>query len=728
MSAHGQDVKAAHVPGGKTADTGDVQTMSLMASTADVQPMSLTASTTADTTQYTPVWREDFTSSFGKMERRWGTVELKTGIDEATGQSVNEAVLTSTKASGWAQGGMMVPPTGASAGNGYGIYTIRAKTDPGEGPGPFATLWPATDKWPGPEIDIFEKVSKLDTDGYSTVHYKIENGTAAGKDGYDVYKYLPDFQFDMSKWHEYAMKWEPGKLSLSIDGTLVYSTNVHVPLDFAHGGQNSAFGVGMQPAWAAAQQNGDSNVLHVDWMSYAAPVEAPSPPPPTPTLSISDAPTVVEGGTLAFTVTLSAASAGAVTANYDFIYGTATAADHSATAGSITFAPGETIKTISVPTVDDAIVESTESLTVRLTSPSGATLADDQGVGSITDNDVAPPPPGMSVNDVTVSEGVAGGTMTFTVSLSTSNAGSSPITVNYATANGTAAAGTDYTAGTGSLSFAPGETTKTVAVAITNDTVVEPDETLTLNLSSPSGATLTDVSGTGTITNDDSAPLVTPGLRVTDASVAEGGQLNFTVSLSTANAGTTPITVSYGTVSGTASSAASDYTARSGSLSFAPGELSKVVTVQTNDDAVAETNETMTLRLTTPTGATLADADGLGTITDGRVVTGTSGANTLTGSLGDDRITGARGNDVMTGQTGADDFVFSRFDGFDRIKYFVPGLDDLVLNSISSTSVRAAPGTSNGVSGMDVRYGPSGDHVFLENVSSFSISNDVIFA
>ena len=87
------------------------------------------------------------------------------------------------------------------------------------------------------------------------------------------------------------------------------------------------------------------------------------------------------------------------------------------------------------------------------------------------------------------------------------------MTVNYATANGTALAGSDYTAASGTLTFAPGQTSKTVTVNVTGDTVVEPNETFVVNLSAPTGATLFDGQGLGTILNDDG-----PVLRISDVS------------------------------------------------------------------------------------------------------------------------------------------------------------------------------------------------------------------
>ena len=223
------------------------------------------------------------------------------------------------------------------------------------------------------------------------------------------------------------------------------------------------------------------------------------------------------------------------------------------------------------------------------------------------------PVPTLSVADATVAEGNSGAhELAFTVTLSAAATG--PVTVAYATSNGTASAGSDYTAPSGTLTLAAGETSKVVRVQVSGDTTVEANETVTLTLSSPSGATIADGTAVGTITNDDTPP---PTLAVADATVSEGNSgtrnLAFTVSLSAAATG--PVTVAYATGNGTAT-AGSDYTAASGTLTFAAGETSKVVNVQVSGDTAVEANETLTLTLSSPSGATIADGAAIGTITN----------------------------------------------------------------------------------------------------------------
>ncbi len=252
------------------------------------------------------------------------------------------------------------------------------------------------------------------------------------------------------------------------------------------------------------------------------------PVPVVPSLSVADT-TVSEGNSgsrdLAFTVTLSAAATTSVSVAYATSNGTATAgSDYTAQTGTLTFAAGEISKVVHIQVSGDTVLEGNESLTLTLSSPNGATIADGTAAGVITNDDVAPPPPTLSIGDASFAEGSAAtpGHATFTVTLSA--AATSPVTVNFATANGTATAGSDYVAQSGALTFAPGETQKTIQIAAIGDAVVEANEAFTVVLTSPVGATLANGTGAGTITNDDAAPppAELPALSIADTSVVEG--------------------------------------------------------------------------------------------------------------------------------------------------------------------------------------------------------------
>ncbi|MGB0438465.1 MAG: Calx-beta domain-containing protein, partial [Mycobacterium sp.] len=134
-----------------------------------------------------------------------------------------------------------------------------------------------------------------------------------------------------------------------------------------------------------------------------------------------------------------------------------------------------------------------------------ATIADATAVGTITNDDVAAPQlPGVSIGDAAGVEGDSGTSdLGFTVSLS--DASVDAVSVGYTTADGTAVAGGDYVGESGTVTFAPGVTSQLVTVAVLGDGVVEANETLTVTLSGPSGATIADGTAVGTITNDDTA-------------------------------------------------------------------------------------------------------------------------------------------------------------------------------------------------------------------------------
>ena len=245
-----------------------------------------------------------------------------------------------------------------------------------------------------------------------------------------------------------------------------------------------------------------------------------------------------------------------------------------------------------------------------------AGLADPLGV-AVDVSTQAARPSRISVGDVSMAEGNAAQTA-FQFSVSLDAPQTTPVTVDFATADGTATAPSDYAASSGTLTFAPGETAKTVTVQVNGDTTVEPNETFTVNLASATGdATITDPQGVGTIVNDDQAVIIPPSrVSIGDVSMAEGnaGQTAFQFSVSLDAPQTTPVTVDFATADGTAT-APSDYAASSGTVTFAPGETAKTVTVQVNGDTRKEPNETFTVNLSSATGnAMIADPQGVGTI------------------------------------------------------------------------------------------------------------------
>lgn len=227
--------------------------------------------------------------------------------------------------------------------------------------------------------------------------------------------------------------------------------------------------------------------------------------------------------------------------------------------------------------------------------------------------ELVPVPPSASINDVTVTEGDAGTTVAATFTVTLSRASATQVTIAYATADGTATAPADYLSNAGALTFAPGDTSETITITVVGDNTDEPNETFVVNLSAPVNATLADAQGTGNILDDDGPP----ALSINDVTVTEGnaGTVNatFTVRLLPASGGT--VTVAFATANGTATAPA-DYEPAAGTLTFTAGDTEETITVRVAGDTLDEANETFVVNLTAPSGATISDAQGTGTILD----------------------------------------------------------------------------------------------------------------
>ncbi|QDS17944.1 autotransporter domain-containing protein [Xanthomonas arboricola] len=260
-----------------------------------------------------------------------------------------------------------------------------------------------------------------------------------------------------------------------------------------------------------------------------------------PTLSINDV-SVNEGnaGTTnaTFTVSLSQpAGTGGVSFDIATADGTATAGlDYVASSlTGQTIPAGSSSATFTVLVNGDTLSEPNETFFVNVSNVTGASVGDGQGQGTIVNDDALP---ALSIDDVSVNEGNSGTTTaTFTVSLSA--ASGQTVSVNYITADGTATAGSDYAARSGTLTFAPGVTAQGVAITVNGDTAVEPNETFSVGLSGASNASIARATGTGTIVNDDvvvvvgpaSLPAATAGSAYSQTLSASGGTAPYTFAI-----------------------------------------------------------------------------------------------------------------------------------------------------------------------------------------------------
>lgn len=342
-------------------------------------------------------------------------------------------------------------------------------------------------------------------------------------------------------------------------------------------------------------------------------------PPPSLQFSASSY-SVTESGTSALiTVTRTINESGAVSVNYATADGSATATtDYTATSGTLNWAAGDTAsKTFAVPITNDTLVEGNETVNLTLSSPGGGAVLGSPATAtlSITDDDQSIT---WQFSAATYSAAENAADTTISVTRNTTMGSGS---VSYATTDGTASAGSDYTAAAGTLNFSEGESSKTFTIPLLDDAIREGDETVNLTLSNPNaGAPGTPATATLTISDNEAIP----SLSISDATVTEGnsGTTNaqFTVRLSAASAN--QVKVRYKTLNGTAT-APDDYTAIPAVatdplpvLIFAAGQTSKTITVAVKGDTMDELDETFKVILSGPVNATIPALDG--TLNDGQ--------------------------------------------------------------------------------------------------------------
>jgi hypothetical protein len=330
-----------------------------------------------------------------------------------------------------------------------------------------------------------------------------------------------------------------------------------------------------------------------------------------PSLSLGGSGLINEGNAatsvMTFPVHLSTPSGRTVTVQYATSNGTATVTDNDyvTSSGTLTYLPGETVKSFTVSVNGDAKHEGNETFNVTLSAPVHATVASGSGFGIIVNDDAAPTVSVASPAPVAAAEGNSGTrNATFTVTLSAASA--LPASVNYTTANDTAFDGTDFVRNSGVLLFNPGETSKQVQVLVNGDTTDEPDESFGLALTNAAGATIGTASASTTITNDDTAPVASllapaPVLEADQGSnpalvhVVLGGPSGRTVTL--------PYTVTGGTATNGV-----DYTFAAGQVVFAPGEVSTILSIPIASDTLDEPDESIVLALGSATNATVGAA------------------------------------------------------------------------------------------------------------------------
>ena len=342
-----------------------------------------------------------------------------------------------------------------------------------------------------------------------------------------------------------------------------------------------------------------------------------------PSFAVADA-SASEGNAITFTVTRTGAMDNVVSVKWNTKADTsdganaASATDYTpaTTATKLDFTKGEGSQTFTVATTEDVLHEGDETFLVELTEPVGATIADAEATGTITDDDAAPSGITLTVSPATVGEGAGETEITVTATVNGTTRYVDAKTVTVSVGGGTAISGTDYDAVANfDIAIAAGDASKagTFDLTPTDDNLHEGSETIDVTGTS-NAVTITKAS----ITLEDND--AQPSFAVGDASASEGDAITFTVTRSGAmdNVVSVKWNTKADTSDGANAASATDYTPATTAtkLDFTKGEGSQTFTVATTEDTLNEANETFLVELTEPVGATIADAEATGTITN----------------------------------------------------------------------------------------------------------------
>lgn len=305
-----------------------------------------------------------------------------------------------------------------------------------------------------------------------------------------------------------------------------------------------------------------------------------------------------------YLVSLSEPSTETVTVDYALVDRNAMVGEDyniAAPTGTLTFVPGDTQETIPLQVLGDVKPEKDEEILIQFSKPTNAKFKErlKRAKIEITNDDL----PQISISDASINE-VDNGTRNAVFEVTLDSPSEERVTVKYATENGTASAGSDYTTNRGRVIFNKGETAKGIKVTIKGDRLVEADETLLVNLENAAKATIADAQATGTIVDND-----LPNLLIEDVSLPEGnldpatGQptvTNFEFPVTLSDATSKTVTVNY-TLEDRNATLAEDYNAAaSGTVTFAPKQVNQTIVVPVLGDIVPEVDETFVVKLSDP--------------------------------------------------------------------------------------------------------------------------------
>ncbi|MBD1833768.1 cadherin-like domain-containing protein [Cyanobacteria bacterium FACHB-472] len=418
--------------------------------------------------------------------------------------------------------------------------------------------------------------------------------------------------------------------------------------------------------------------------------------------------------------------------------------------GNLTFTPVANLTTSTTATIE-----------VRAKDNGGTLLGGTDTSAAKTFNITVNPEPKISISDVTITEGNRGVSYAeFKVSLS--NASSSVVSVNYATANNTATAGSDYTATNGILTFDPGVTSKTFRVPVNGDRVDEANESFFVNLSNPSKATIADAQGVGNITDNDTAGFtITP---ISGNTSEAGGTASFSVKLNSkptanvalglASSDTTEGTVSTNTLTFTANNwnVAQTVTVKGVDDTLVDGNLAYKILTNPAVSADSKYNNLNPLDVTVTNidndvattnvingNSLVAISETLVGTAQNDLINGYGGHDTMSGGMGSDRIYGGDGNDnligdttALTGTFGGDDLIWGGT-GSDRI-YGGYG-NDMLYGEAGNDQIWGDVGNDLliGGTGNDILTGGAGRDTFVlakgegsDMITDFRVGEDLI--
>ncbi|MBD2692391.1 M10 family metallopeptidase C-terminal domain-containing protein [Anabaena catenula FACHB-362] len=439
---------------------------------------------------------------------------------------------------------------------------------------------------------------------------------------------------------------------------------------------------------------------------------------PSITLAVSPASVTEDGtGNLVYTFTRTGGTTNALTVKYG-ITGTANSSDYTGgtpgTGKTITFAAGSSTATLTINPTADTTIEANETVALTLATGTGYTVGTTTSVtGTITNDDVSS---AITINlsaDQTIVEGnINPQNVTYTVTLS--NTSNQTITVQYATSNGTATAGSDYTSKTGTLTFNPGVKTQSIIIPIVNDAINEANETFILTLKSPTNASLgTKASAITTITDTLSAAVTTIlPTNVENLTLTGTGAIN-----GTGNAGNNVLKGNSGNNTLTGLNGNDTYSF----VANTPLGIDKITETATGGiDTIDFTDTTAAVKVNLGTTTTqtvnsnlklvLSANNVIENATGGNgndrltgnslnnLLVGSAGNDLLQGLAGNDTLWGGNGDDILTGGVGNDQFrfqsngVFNTSLGVDYITDFAVGQDKIALSKATFNAITNAVG------------------------------------